>query len=649
MSRNLNHNVDLLQKREYFNAEFFNISEDTVPATYSTTLLKPMIHNPEKYIMCINRFRVPLSGIPLTKNNIPFNQWQVGLGYFKGTQQQIQLEYVPQINPVTSVLYTYYSLSSNNEIEKLTLQPSASLSRSDINGINYSVLPAYDDTTAYPTVRTFYILSNDNKTVNVYQNGGTGVINTFIGPTTFNTNESFLSIVGICADTNGNFYYGYTTINSINSQQSFYILQYNRTGNSTWEAGLTYVSNSTFNTNGMTFNGLCAQGNNIFIYYNNPPIQPPIINTYYIQWQIGTSAIQTSARVGSNKWVCAADTNYIYRTSSAGVLTAGTTLQNVYTYNNVYSDRLLGFDNNGYLLIHRVQSDLITEIGYQALNITAGGSEATVAYTFTPHEGSYAIINAFSQVIPSDAGKVDIFTYQIFLNQINTAFQQAYNAIQSIYTGAVNGPTQAPRVVYDSATRLFSVICEGNYTLTDSSGNPTFQVFMNQNLWYKFLFPTYATLPNGNNPTKQLLVQNNGINAIQGTGSASLPQFIYVQQEQSTVYSFYDLTRIIITTNQMGVSGDAEAVVTNQNGTSSNNALSIITDIVPDTTTLAPGSDIIYIPAGILRWYNLYNTTPLTKIDLQFYYETKDSSIYPVNIIAGEWFSAKLEFKQVQN
>ena len=130
--------------------------------------------------------------------------------------------------------------------------------------------------------------------------------------------------------------------------------------------------------------------------------------------------------------------------------------------------------------------------------------------------------------------------------------------------------------------------------------------------------------------------------------SARFKLYIYVQQEQSTVYSFYDLTRIIITTNQIGVSGDAEAVVTDQNGTSSNNTLSIITDIVPDTTTLAPGSDIIYVPNGILRWYNLYNTTPLTKIDLQFYYETKDSSIYPINIIAGEWFSAKLEFKKIQ-
>jgi len=72
----------------------------------------------------------------------------------------------------------------------------------------------------------------------------------------------------------------------------------------------------------------------------------------------------------------------------------------------------------------------------------------------------------------------------------------------------------------------------------------------------------------------------------------------------------------------------------------------MITDIVPDTTTLTPGSVLIYIPAGILRWYNMYAQQPFDKVDLILYYETKDGNIYPIDILNGEFFSVKLEFKK---
>jgi len=641
MSRNFTTEVDT--QREYFNASYFNQSGATQVAKYETTLLKPFFHDPDKWKLSINRLRVPLSGIPLTKNNIPFNQWQVGVGYFNGTQQQIELQYVPQINPQTTTQYSYYNISNNNKIQTITLQPDNVQYSSIMTGINYSVLPTYDQTNAYPTVKTYYILSNDNKTVNVYQNGSNSVMATLPGPTSFNPTESFQAMVGMCADTNGTFYYGYTT-QSTSGQEFFFILEYNRTGANTWNPVLTYTSNSTLNNVGMQFSGMLAYGG-ILIVYINYPTGSPAINCFYAQWSIGTAAISTYGRSPSNNWVSAVDTNYIYRTSSDGVLTASTTLTIQYSYSNVYADRFLGFDSNGYLLIHRVQSDLTTPIGYQAIDMTAGGPAATVAYTFTPQDGSYGILNAFSELIPVDSGPVDIFTYQTFLNQINSAYQIAFNSIKDVL-GATFQPTEPPKIIYEPATKLFSVICDGHYTITDTSGNPTFQVFMNQNLWNNFLFPTFATLTNGNNPEKQLLVQNNGVNAIQGTGSSTLPQFVYIQQEVSTIYAFNDLTRIIVGTTLVPVSGDGEGKTFSTNGFASNNSLNMITDIIPDTSTLSSGSLLIYVPAGILRWYNLYAQQPFSKIDLLLFYETKDGNIYPVNIINGEMFSVKLEFKK---
>lgn len=117
-------------------------------------------------------------------------------------------------------------------------------------------------------------------------------------------------------------------------------------------------------------------------------------------------------------------------------------------------------------------------------------------------------------------------------------------------------------------------------------------------------------------------------------------------QEDSTIYAFYDLVRIIVGTTRIPVSGDGEGRTFSNTGTASNSAVNMITDIVPDTSTLTPGSVIIYIPAGILRWYNLYAQQPFNKIDLTLQYETKDGSIYPIEIANGEFFSVKLEFKR---
>jgi hypothetical protein len=652
MSRNLNDNVTLLQKREYFNAEFFNLSEDTVPATYSTTLLKPMIHNPEKYIMCINRFRLPLSGIPLTRNGIPFQQWQVGLGYQNaGAGTVFKPVYVPQTVIGRATAYNSYCIGQTPDLQTINTQLDPFVIQSDVSlgstaklfSLFYPFYPAYDNYVSQ--VPTIYMLSLNGLSIEVYQAGSSAVVATL---TPSNVVGYIYAITAVTTTSNGDVYVAYTVNDYVNNPARYtpFVQVFTRAGATTYTASAIYIP---------------SQMGGVTTFLTSFPLQNTFITTLSITNSAIIAYAQTTTGTATNATICAwpldsillaafptvvtttnnfsisHPTNFTYMTSSlSGVMqvynNSGILLN---TFNNIFGNAFIGFDVNNNVLVKNNDE-------YYALNYTTG----VIEYYFTPQNGAYLIANSTSFSVNVDGGAQPIFTYQTFLNQINSAFESAFLLIKSTYT-ANNGPTNPPSVIYDSATKLFSLLCEGQYAELDSDSDPKFQIFMNQPLWNKFFFPSYDTQPQPN--FKQLIVQNNGINAVVGTGSATLPQFLYMQQEQSSIYSFYDLTRIIITTNQIGVAGDAEAVVTNQNGTASNNALSIITDIVPDTTTLAPGSDIIYVPNGILRWYNLYTTTPLTKIDLQFYYETKDSSIYPVNIIAGEWFSAKLEFKKVQN
>ena len=86
MSRKFDADVDT--QREYFNAQYFNISGQDQQARYDITLLKPFFLNPDAWKIAINRASVPLS-MPLTRNNIPFHSWQVGLQYYDDVLDKI--------------------------------------------------------------------------------------------------------------------------------------------------------------------------------------------------------------------------------------------------------------------------------------------------------------------------------------------------------------------------------------------------------------------------------------------------------------------------------------------------------------------------------------------------------------------------------
>lgn len=628
-------NTAIDTQREYFNAAYFNTTGIPQNAKYEITLLKPFFNDPDKWKLAINRFRVPLSTVPLTEHNIPFEQWQVGLGYHNSTQGDIELAYVPQLNPKTKTIYDYFNLAGDFNSQDVYLQPNFEvIDQSLISGVSYDILPAYESSNS---INTFYILNTDNFTVSAYQNNSNTLTWDFAYQP-LQITETFYNMQFIYADINGNFYYCYyTKATSVIPVYTLYIQEFTRATATTWTAGTLYELDF-YEGQGLVNTFLVYDGK-ILLYITYPPESTHNPGTYYIYWTLGGPGYTNSGQVGTNKWVSAADATWIYRTDSSGTFTVSNDVILNYTHTGIYSDRFLGFDQAGNLLMHSLTSTG-ADNGYLALNAISG----VVAYTFIPNAGSYGILYNTSAVVPSDAGNYPINTLQTFLNQINLAFETTFLAIQTT-VGLTYQPTQAPRVIYDSITKLFSIIAEGFYTQLDSTGVPLFQIFLNIGLWNQFFFPS-TDLPYNNTILKQLIVQNNGINAVPGTGAGSLPQFVYIQQESSTLYNFNDLTRVIVGTLSIPVSGDGEGVLFTNTGATSNKTINMITDILPDTTQQLNNDPVIYIPQGILRWYNLYAQQPFSKIDLIFYYETKDGVIHPLTIANGEYFSCKLEFKK---
>lgn len=232
--------------------------------------------------------------------------------------------------------------------------------------------------------------------------------------------------------------------------------------------------------------------------------------------------------------------------------------------------------------------------------------------------------NLYSYVVTSpvavEGGKYTLTTYQDYLNQINLAFQNVYNEIKTQFPQFA--PQQGPQIVYNSQSKLFYVSYDWNYTQTT-----TYRMLLNQPLWEMFGFPTQilAGVPSDTNGSFRTIL------------ITSMNYSSTVYQESSTIYKFYDLVRILVTTSKIPVLGDIEGI---------NSTVNLITDVVPDTTTLSPNDVLIYQPS-ILRNYNLDSNVPLQHIDLQFYYGTRDGSIYKVMLNPNEYASVKIEFNQV--
>jgi hypothetical protein len=623
MSRNFTADVDT--QREYFNATYFNNSGQNQIARYDTTLLKPFFNDPDKWKLAINRMRVPLSGIPLTKNNIPFETWQVGLGYTSSSANipdDFQ-SYVPQINEKILTHPQYFNIVCTDNASLVTKE------RTKYNDISqwfgnstypfeaqiFSTAPQYDlksgtnGATYFLNIITNYIAILDSTTWTLI--------------TQITTTDP---IQNFCVNSStGDLY-----LQTLSTANEYTFRKYTRTNNTTWTASNTwqYSDPTQFFGSIAICDGYLLgadAGSSVLVAFN--------LTTFTIQFQTTLNNLAQIYCYGTSNIY--AVFNYVNNTLIYNIV--GNSVVQVGNIPTNNGQQPLGLDFYGNIVFKFLAS-------FPIVTFSAYNSSGALQYSFQKTMTTYPIMTfptMQTTTEPIEAGPTDIFTYQAYLNQINAGFLKAFNKAKTDL-GATFLPTQPPEIIYNAQTKLFSIVVEGQYLTKNADGSNQYIIYMNTALWNQFYFPSVSY----SNGYRSILLQNYGLNSVVGNGSATLPQFIYVQQEDSTIYAFYDLVRIIVGTTRIPVSGDGEGKTFSNNGTVSNSAINMITDIVPDTTTLTPGSVIIYIPAGILRWYNLYAQQPFDKIDLILSYETKDGNIYPIEVINGEFFSVKLEFKK---
>ena len=224
-----------------------------------------------------------------------------------------------------------------------------------------------------------------------------------------------------------------------------------------------------------------------------------------------------------------------------------------------------------------------------------------------------------------------VWTYQDFIDSINTGLLASFNDFVAGTPAFSGKPTSAPFLGFDGKTELCSIYAPVEY---DSSIADPIEIYFNSDLFD--LFPSFQNFQTADPiKAKQLLIKsNNGLTSQTINGN---PYYV-MEQEFVSIFLWSDLFSIIFETNSIPVSTENLASQTNK-------TRRIITDFEP-AQDINNRSSIQFFPRGPLRYYDLESSTPLRRIDLNILWTTKTGEVFPLRMNSTDELSIKLEFKR---
>lgn len=244
------------------------------------------------------------------------------------------------------------------------------------------------------------------------------------------------------------------------------------------------------------------------------------------------------------------------------------------------------------------------------------------------------------QFIPNDDGTNEIYPgkkciwfYQELVDSLNNALKTAFDKMK--IAKPLAPPTEAPFMVFDPVTQLFSLYAEKLY---DTTGVPTIEIFMNP-----ILFKLFSTLrvierdvavPPYFEKNFQLVIKDNKLNSTTYNGK---DYYIMIQDDKS-LFLWNDLQNILFETNTIPVNPEFM-------GSQNNTIRRVITDFEPLSDV--PSHQVIqFYPQGPLRYYDLKSNYPLTAIDLRLFWGDSKKRIYPIKLTNGDVMTCKLLFRK---
>jgi hypothetical protein len=241
------------------------------------------------------------------------------------------------------------------------------------------------------------------------------------------------------------------------------------------------------------------------------------------------------------------------------------------------------------------------------------------------------------QYIPnSPGGSYDYFgpsiwNYQDFIDIINAALLSSFNNFVAGTPAFALKPTTAPYMIYNSETQLCSLIAEEKYDTTYT--NPVY-IYFNTNLFS--YFPALQNFDDEANTIKSHYIKvKYNFNNVLVIGGIN---YYEIREEYSTLVLWNDLQKILLETDSIPVNNELL-------GSQTNKLRKVITDFEP-LSSINDRSVIQYFPQGPLRFYDLITDYPLTQMNLNIRWETKDGRSYPLYLNKYDNLTVKLYFKR---
>lgn len=258
----------------------------------------------------------------------------------------------------------------------------------------------------------------------------------------------------------------------------------------------------------------------------------------------------------------------------------------------------------------------------------------------TPYQAYINYVPA-SNYTNKDPNYFFVYSFNQFLDAINTAYNTAYLALKTAHPGAtVSSP---PFMTYDASTGLFAMVADKNYATSD------YKIYMNDNLYAFFdNFYVYRTRsPAVSGEEVQFIIKNTGENdySTYPPGYSTLTACYRMVQEYDSRFNWYDVRSIVFVSNTLNVADEAINITKAGVPNSGNTYQKILTDFQLDIDQV-PRSYLAYVPPGEYRLIDLKSTQPLVMFDVQIFFKTGTNELYPLYIEPGEVLDIKNMFRR---
>lgn len=317
------------------------------------------------------------------------------------------------------------------------------------------------------------------------------------------------------------------------------------------------------------------------------------------------------------------------------------------SYNDIRYDPLIDTPNDYHLIVVRAEIDSsgIPLYIHQDNGLASSDLAYTSAYRVYlegdgHHASAYVKYVSESNSDPNQSNRY-VFSIQHFIMLVNTALNEAFVALDAVASLPTALP---PYITYNQDTTLFSLVCDKLYV-------GAIGVFMNSKLWSMFGNFEYKfySANDANGKDYEIIVRNRYNNSsTTQLGSPYTDAPCYVMTGEYVVDNIKDLDKLILTTGTIPVAKEfvpALSLSGQPNGLDT--SMQIITDFLTneDSGTSMGHPLYLYLPT-VYRLIDLVGTTPVSNININVMWQSKDGTIRPVIMNPYSSMCVKLMFQK---